>query len=76
MRDRIIDSPIICRDYETSGLNQFFDQPLTSCAKRYVGGEVVDELYYLLNVRVIDFHLQLLCLSMDYQVVRLRVAYL
>lgn len=45
MKERIIDSPIICRDYETSGLNQFYDQILTSCAKRYVDGQVVDELY-------------------------------
>ncbi len=44
-KKEILDSPIICRDYETSGLNQFFDQPLTSCAKRYVGGEVVDQIY-------------------------------
>lgn len=44
MRD-ILDSGILFRDYETSGLNSFYDQILTSSAKRYFNGQIVDELY-------------------------------
>ena len=44
MRD-ILDSGILFRDYETSGLNSFYDQILTSSAKRYFNGQIVDEIY-------------------------------
>ena len=41
----LIDKPIIMRDYETSGLNPLFDQILTSSAKRFANGKIVDEIY-------------------------------
>ncbi|MDA9738823.1 hypothetical protein N9V24_01065 [Pseudomonadota bacterium] len=44
MRD-ILNSAILFRDYETSGLNSFYDQVLTSSAKRYFNGQIVDEMY-------------------------------
>ena len=46
------------RDYETSGLNSFYDQILTSSAKRYFNGQIVDELYAT-SVANLSFHLHL-----------------
>ena len=49
MRD-ILDSGILFRDYETSGLNSFYDQILTSSAKRYFNGQIVDEPLEMTNI--------------------------
>ena len=41
----ILNSPIIVRDYETSGLSAIYDQILTSSAKRYKDGVIDDQIY-------------------------------
>lgn len=46
MKDlKLLDSPLLVRDYETTGFNPIYDQVLTSSAKRYKYGKIDDQIY-------------------------------